>query len=242
MIKITDNGFIGGIGNQTIHFTGSDTEERFNKNLNTQPNDWYYRDKIIEYNYNSLGHRCKNIEDVDLSNYILFSGCSHTEGTGLELQHTYPYRLAEMMGCDYYNLGLGGTGVDIMTHNITMWSNRITHPPRAVVILWPDSTRFMTFEDKKSIVTHMISLKNPKSINLIIAGDDIGFFESRKQLSKILISNLYNSRPVIHACSCTTPEDNLPMLTRLDFARDETHYGILSHDEFARELLSILIR
>jgi DNA polymerase III alpha subunit len=60
---------------------------------------------------------CKSInikiEDIDLNNYILFIGCSHTEGIGLELQTTYPYLVSEELKCDYYNLGLGGTGIDV---------------------------------------------------------------------------------------------------------------------------------
>ena len=246
-MNLVHQGFIGyPKTNVTVEFVGSDREELFNQNLKTQPEDWYYRNKKIEYTYNSLGHRCKDIKDLNLSNYILFAGCSHTEGIGLELQHTYPYRLAERLNCDYYNLALGGTGIDIMTHNLTMWSKKIANRPKAVVILWPDSTRFMTIDYADNVIQHLISDNNPKSANLIIAGDDVGFFESRKKLSKILISHLYDDCPIINACSSGYPDSNLPILQHLDYARDlghqgSGHFGILSHDHLAVEL-SRLIR
>lgn len=237
---VHSTGFIGYPSYRNLNFSGSDTEEAFNTNLKKMPNDWYYRENNINYVYNSLGHRCKDITEINLSNYILFTGCSHTEGTGLRLEHTYAYRLAEILGCDYYNLGLGGTGIDVVTHNLAMWFKKVAARPKALVILWPDSTRFITVDDQQSIQTHIISDKNEKTTNFIISGDDVGFFESRKILSKTLISNLYENCAIIEACTSNNPEDGLPMLQHQDLARDLRHCGIISHDALAVELSKLI--
>ena len=83
-----------------VRFSGTDTSKIFLENLKTQSNDWYYRSNIISYDRNSNGHRCKNIDEIDLNNYILFIGCSHTEGIGLKLEDTYPYLLSNKLECD----------------------------------------------------------------------------------------------------------------------------------------------
>ena len=91
--------------NTTLAYRGLDSEENLHINLASQPNDWYYRNKTITYQYNEYGHRCKSIHDIDLDNYILFAGCSHTEGVGLELETTFPYLVSNQLGNDYYNMG-----------------------------------------------------------------------------------------------------------------------------------------
>ena len=86
---------------QETSFTGSDDAERFEKNLTQLPKDWIYRTKEIIYNYNSLGFRCKEPNELDFDNYVLFTGCSHTEGVGLALEDTYPYKIAEHLKTDF---------------------------------------------------------------------------------------------------------------------------------------------
>ena len=233
-------GFVGNqIANTTLAFSGGDTEETFNKNLKTQPIDWYYRTHQISYSYNSLGHRCKNIEDIDLSNYILFAGCSHTEGIGLELENTYPYQVAELLGCDYYNLGLGGASIDLMMHNLVMWNNKVSAKPKALVILWPHHVRFMTI-DNDTVKTHFPSDSSESTARFITLGEEVGFFESRKTASKVIISTLYDGCKVINASWNRCPKDFPLSLNTKDFARDLGHSGIKSNKIFAKEIAELL--
>ena len=53
--------------------------------------------------------------DDDQDNYILFIGCSHTMGVGLELEKTYPHILSEKLKMDYYNLAVPATLVTSST-------------------------------------------------------------------------------------------------------------------------------
>jgi hypothetical protein len=94
--------------------------------------------------YNSLGHRCKEIAELDFDNYVLFAGCSHTMGIGVTLKQSFPYKIAKKLKCDYYNLGLGGGGVDAVEHNLLMWFTLYDKPPKYIFCEWPDHARFMS--------------------------------------------------------------------------------------------------
>ena len=128
MYKINDHGFIGYIPGIYKWKTIMDTEENFKKNILTHPELNYYVTNILTYSFNNYGHRCKNVEDVDLDNYILFVGCSYTEGMGLYLEDGFPYILSQKLNCDYYNLGLAGSGIDIQLHNLTTWLLKYNKP------------------------------------------------------------------------------------------------------------------
>jgi hypothetical protein len=232
-------GFFGNDATLTVDFVGGDHEGKFKENLNTQPDDWYYRTRKITYSYNSLGHRCKDVEDIDLDNYLLFAGCSHAEGIGLELEKTYSYLVAEMLGCDYYNLALGGSGIDLMTHNLTMWNNRILKKPKALIILWPHETRFLT-SYKDDIRLNLVSDGNYKAKRFILAGEDINFFSSRKDFNKTLITNLYDDCKIIHAGWNGYPKNLSLSLGTKDFARDLVHSGIEANEKFAVEIAELL--
>ena len=94
--------------------------------------------------YNSFGHRCKEITELDFDNYVLFAGCSHTMGIGVTLKQSFPYKIAKKLKCDYYNLGLGGGGVDAVEHNLLMWFTLYDKPPKYIFCEWPDHARFMS--------------------------------------------------------------------------------------------------
>lgn len=229
-------GFIGiSFTNRVVEYSGGDHETTFRANLKTQPDDWYYRTHKVTYSYNSLGHRCKNIEDVDLDNYILFAGCSHTEGVGIELEKTYPYRVAEILGCDYYNLAMGGAGIDVLTHNLIMWNKRVSKKPKALVILWPHHIRFATIEGDE-VQLNLLSDGNYKTENFIMAGEEINFFDSSKRFSQILISNLYDDCPIFNIGWNDYPTDCSLSLNMIDLARDLAHAGIESNEKIAVEL------
>ena len=93
--------------------------------------------------YNSLGHRCKEIAELDFDNYVLFAGCSHTVGIGVTLKQSYPYLVAKKLKCDYYNLSVGGGGIDAVEHNLLMWFTLYDKPPKYIFCEWPDHARFM---------------------------------------------------------------------------------------------------
>lgn len=84
--------------------------------------------------YNSLGHRCKELSELNLQNYILFA-CENL-GTSLDLpvEKTFPYILSKNLKVDYYNLSIFRGGIDSIKFNLISWFGKIKHKPKAVII------------------------------------------------------------------------------------------------------------
>lgn len=229
MIQLNNN-FVGREPNTVLNFCSCDSERLYYKNLEEQPDDWYYRDNQISYNHNSLGHRCKNIEDIDLDNYILFSGCSFVEGLGLELEKTFPYLVSTDLNTDYYNLGLSASGIDTMTHNLIVWLNTVKKLPKAVVILWTFEDRFATMSPHSNDLKFNI----PRTVRgnearFLALGTQIGYFNSRRNLNSRLVNQLYRETTII--------ELEVADLNPYDLARDLKHPGIISHQILAKKVI-----
>lgn len=134
------NGFIGHSKpyNRYYYFKGE--REEFENNC-AKIKNWRYKDLDITYDYNSNGHRCKEIQDLN-DDYILVTGCSTTDGHAEKLEETYPYILAKNLGLDYYNLGLKGSSVNTTYYNLTMFLNKVHIKPKAVILQWPHFNRY----------------------------------------------------------------------------------------------------
>jgi hypothetical protein len=235
-----NNDFIGyEPAEHNVLFSGNDDEELYQTNLKTKPIDWYYRNKHISYIRNKNGHRCKDIEDIDLNNYILFIGCSHTEGIGLELQTTYPYLVSEELKCDYYNLGLGGTGIDVLAYNLITWFSVVKQKPKLVILQWSNHVRFIS-QLPNSISKNIYYPYGSWSTGLdvdkfLLLGHDIGFFDTRRTMMYNLIKNSINC-PIIEIAPLNSKfndEATLMPDIKNDYARDGLHYGIASNIGFA---------
>ena len=255
MFKIYDNKFIGyGESHLVEEFTGSDTKETLQENLRNKPIDWYYRNINITYKRNSLGHRSKEISEIDLDNYILTAGCSHTEGVGLELEKTYPYLLAEKLNCDYYNLSLGGFGVDIITHNLIVWLTTQPKKPKVIILQWSYWARFAHFHHNPStqldsnrwvISPEGSHTSSDSARNMLVYGEDINFFKTVEKLAKIKIDCIVKSMniPIIHLYTHSTnlfsEDDKALFIDKIDSARDN-HYGIQTHQLLATKLVNTI--
>jgi hypothetical protein len=208
-------------------FTGSDSEERFSQSLITQPRDWHYRTNPISYIRNSVGHRSKELSNLDLSNYVLFTGCSTTEGTGLELERTYSHVVSSNLNTDYYNLALGGTGTDVVSYNLIQWHNLVKSNPKALVIQWPEPARFSkinTRDGEEYLQTiGPWSIKDNNDIgNCLVYGKS--YFTSKKFMLRKLIKSLF---------TCPIIEIEIEMIYHInsiteELARDNSHPGIKS--------------
>jgi hypothetical protein len=248
-----NNDFIGYHPKEhTVSFSGSDTAELFEANLKLQPEDWYYRNQPISYNRNKNGHRCKDIENIDLDNYILFTGCSHTEGIGLRLEDSYAYLLSNKLNMDYYNLAVGGTGTDTVNYNIVTWFAKVKKPPKLLVVQWPHHVRAIVkfFENPNNYIpdpwydygiwsSMNTNVKNHRDIgNFLISGEDIGYFKSLRILAKTLVHNIAKC-PIIEI---TTRYDEISEgeyeLDQVDQARDISPSSTLGHMGIKSELIN----
>lgn len=232
-------GFIGTEPNRETEFVGGDEEDTFLINLKSQPADWYYRTNPITYKFNSFGHRCNDIQDIDLDNYILFAGCSHVEGIGLELEKTYPYLVAKQLGCDYYNLSSAGTGIDVMTHNLALWRAKVKQDPKFLIIHQPEITRFITLENSESvIVRNTVWNSESKVLKFIDQGNKINFFSSRFNINAALIENLYSNSKIVRVDWAEPRHPESIQFSQFDKARDLSHAGIESNKKLADDIVA----
>jgi hypothetical protein len=235
------NDFIGyGPSEHNELFSGSDSEELFNKQLKLKSHDWYYRTNQIRYIRNSNGHRCKEIKDIDLNNYILYAGCSHTEGIGLELENTYPYVLSKSLDCSYYNLGVGGSGIDVLLHNLIVWFGTVKQKPKAVVIQWPFWARYTRFTKEPNNATlqstYIITVSGTKD-PVLMEGEGVHFFKTIEHLARIKIKHMIDV-PIINVGLSYYPSfitDDFVIFDHSDNARD-FHMGIESNKNLASKL------
>ena len=216
--------------NTTVNFAGGDEEDRFIFNLGTQPEDWYYRNIDITYKFNKHGHRCKNINELDLDNYILISGCSHTQGVGLELETTYAYLLSQKLNCDYYNMAIPAAGADVVQHNILNWYYSIPKKPKLIIIQWPDHSRFMSYNPEYQNLIPRGTWQKDDTRRFIVNCDEYGAFYARKKLITDLLNNVIDVPLIRFNYGGQVGYDADPIkMRKLDVARDLSHSGIKSH-------------
>jgi len=232
--------------NQTHHFAGGDTESLFHNNLNSQSGDWYYRANPITYSYNNYGHRCKNIDELNFDNYILFLGCSNTEGIGLHLEHTYANIVSSQLNCDYYNMSLGGSGLDILLYNLIAWLSVFDKAPKAIIVQWPNTVRVATIDHHKDILHPIGSWNTERHIlEFLMLGEQTNFFATRGLLTYKMIHNLVKSTKLLlinpsFQYSGFPNDVEHPIITfpDLDYARDLSHPGIESNMLLSQKILT----
>ena len=133
-------------GNITNKFAGTDSPERFKKNLEEQPVDWHYRTNPITYEINSNGYRAPEWNQIDWSEAVVIFGCSQTAGIGLAYDETISWFLEKILNRPVVNLGAGGTGVDFAAYNSFLLYNNFPKP-WGVVHWWSDMNRLSLFKD-----------------------------------------------------------------------------------------------
>ena len=107
---LVDRAFV----NQTVNFYSSDGEDKYNFHKKRMPADWQYHTETIEYKFNSLGYRTKEISDLK-HNFLLTFGCSFTEGVGLNEKDTWASLLANNLKLDLYNCAKQSTSHTLIT-------------------------------------------------------------------------------------------------------------------------------
>lgn len=238
-MKLYNHNFIGhDVSNVVLPYHNSDSSEDFLVNLKKMPDDWYYKNKDFEYSINNFGHRSKNINDLDLDNYILFTGCSQTEGIGLELSKTYPFLVSQKLGCDYYNLGLATTGIDVLIHNLIVWNSVVKKLPKVLVIQWT-ANRYITTSDNINFIPRGIWSENSSVEKFLVAGEEDHFFKTRKILASKLVETIFKCLTIELRLSPTfvnIQNSGITYLSPIDWARDNTHFGINSNANIANAI------
>lgn len=218
---------------------GSDSEIKYKENLESQPSDWIYRTKEVSYKRNSYGHRCVEPEQLQ-SPFILFAGCSITEGIALSLEDTYPYIVSKNLGYSYYNLGINGFGIDMLSLNLSNWFKKIKLIPAVVVIQWPQVHRKFEIVNETAVPIgpwhdksdKIISAESWNNYGKVITTDYMEhYFEILKNVNLSYLHSM-NIKVV------EIPFKDVPLTA--DRGRDLTHPGIESHKFLASKVLKSL--
>jgi len=128
------------------HFTTSDANALFEKNLKTQPDDWYYRHNPVTYTINSDSYRAPEFSTVDWANAVVIFGCSNVFGAGVSDEHTISSQLEKLINRPVINLGISGSSIQCAVYNSAILA--AGYPcPYAVIQLWSGPDRTILFTD-----------------------------------------------------------------------------------------------
>lgn len=125
--------------NLSIKWRLPDTEELFDHHMSKKDTKrqlklaGWTKDNI-SYRFNNYGFRTD--DDFDVKNPKsgnFFLGCSITEGTGLNVEDTWGFKINQKLGGVFYNFGQSGTGLDTQYRLFKTWAP-IIKPKRAFTL------------------------------------------------------------------------------------------------------------
>jgi hypothetical protein len=128
------------------NFAASDTEEFFKENLKSQPRDWKWRNKPVNYTYNSQKYRCPEWDMIDWHASIIMFGGSDMMGIGVDETETISSCLQKLTAIPTINLGISGSSMIFNLHNMLQYRAGNRPTPRAVFVLWPHHSRICFYE------------------------------------------------------------------------------------------------
>lgn len=134
------------LAGQSVPWHSDDKESRFAENSKKNKKKLEatgLANKEFEYKFNSSGFRSP--EFTDSGTDILFVGCSLTVGVGLPEENTWPYIVANELGCTWANIGMSAGAADTCFRFSNFWIPKIK--PAKVVYLEPPPGRFEILKD-----------------------------------------------------------------------------------------------
>lgn len=139
-------------------------------------------------NLNKHGHRCAEIADVNLHNYILYIGDNVALDFNSPVEKTYPYITSKSLSMDYYNLSIFNGGIDAVKYNLLAWY--YTYPkPKFVVIGTEFLNSFLVCNN--SLEDFKAADYNTETVAQIArVGETSGFFPARRILAEHLLLNM----------------------------------------------------
>lgn len=140
------------------------------------------------FNYNDLGHRCKNLTDINLQNYILFAGDGATVAGELPLEQTFPYLISQKLKIHYYNLAINYGGLEVSLYNLISWFSNVKQKPKALVIC-SEFLNSITVTDASFNKYEHLNFNLDVTQELYNQGKECGYYMARTELTKRLLYN-----------------------------------------------------
>jgi len=137
---------------------------------------------------NSHGHRCKELNELNFRNYILFVGDNAGLKLDLPIEETFPYITSKQTGMDYYNLAVFNGGLDVVKNNLIVWLNKLP-APRAIVVSC-EFINALTVSNHNREYLNSADLSDPVVSDMNDSANQCGFFLGRQYLFDKMFSNL----------------------------------------------------
>lgn len=170
-----------------------------------------FKDKFLIGNYsidlyNSIGHRCKELSDLNIRNHILIVGDTAGIQAHLPIEETFPNILSKKLKVDYYNLCIKDGGVDALKYNLFVWLHKVGKPK--TIIIACEYANAILSTDINSIDLYPSNLNDPIVQETIESANYCGFFNGRNELFNKLLYHS-NNIPVYQL----TWSNQTPLLT-----------------------------
>ena len=230
-------------GGFTLSFCPSDDKQTFEKNLKTQPEDWYYRTHPVKYTLNSSGYRTREFDDIDWKESIVMFGGSDVMGIGVTDEHTISYFLEQLSGRPVINMGIAAASAQTALHNSIILSDSEYPTPKAVVYYFTNLRRFHIYGENFIDFIEFNGFLNGKD-SLIFSNlcNTVPF----NLINIKMIRNLWKNKTIYYEGSCFGQEKLINKLdTKIccdliesedDWARDLSHSGTISTMNFAKQI------
>lgn len=131
---------------------------------------------------NKRGHRCNDIEDINLHNYILFAGDNVALDFNSPISETYPYLISKSLGMDYYNLAIFNGGIDAMKYNLLRWYYR--YPKPKFIVISSEFLNSILVSEETGYNLRVADYNDDRVTQILVAGEKFGFLPSRHILAE----------------------------------------------------------
>jgi hypothetical protein len=224
------------------HYCFGDTRDFHHKNIVSQPKDWPWRSRVVNYTLNTQGFRCPEFDSIDWANSIVCFGCSMTFGMGVDDSDTWVSQLGRELNCNTVNLGWPGASPSFM------WANSIELAragiqPRAVVYYWPEPSRVSEFIRSQQVYNWGIwdEQKQTRPWEGSLGKCWVEKDYHARTMARYQIASIKWSCPTVHLTWAFDGQfeglaEHLHILE--DRARDLGHPGPYSQGQFARQVSS----
>ena len=227
--------------NCTVHWSGSDSQKRYKKNLRNNYNDmkdsnWLDAETAITYEYNSWGFRTP---EFTTTGGIMFLGCSYVSGVGLPSTDTFSYIVSERVGLPMYRMGIGAGSNDAAFRVAKHWIPKLQ--PKYVVMLQTFSNRMemITNDHIHKIMSMFVDRYTDSAYykDFVCNEKNTDLLREKNSLAVCQLATSNNAKFV-------TLDLNDPLLFgeihNLDHARDRAHLGRKSNMQIAESVLSMM--
>lgn len=174
----------------------------------------------ITFEFNQHGYRTLDFDSVP-DKYFLVSGCSLTEGHGLEHNETWSYYLSQDLKIPSVNLAKGGSNAEFCCHNLKQWIP-YTKNPTMLIVQWPNPFRATVWENDRAQFYNTTNTNNYFKELLKLSDDNFWKIWIKSIIDTDTHYKQHNV-PVIHICLESTDMFPLYILDILKQHKIELH-------------------